>query len=186
MDKSNMITKLLILFMLVFFSNITLAGNTLSDIKNKLHFASNNFEQSVDHDSVVNSLYKQIRPRAKITKKNLGSEEIDKKVRTYVIEKYAPALIENYSHLYSKLKEEKKDFSSCNTPESIDSGKDVLISLCVEQSNNSIQVLYMTNGYGRGWSKSVVFIFKMTGNTLLLSAIELQLKEGVKTHVEGI
>jgi len=157
-----------------------------SKINSLLHKASNNFGKSVDFGSVVNSLYEQIRPRAKITKENLSSNEIDTKVKKYVKEKYAPALIGNYSQLYSKLKSAKKDFSSCKTLEPIEPGKDVLASLCTKKIDKSIHVLYMTNGFGQGWSKSVEFIFRKSNKDLLLSAIELQLKEGVKAHVDGI
>lgn len=184
--KSYMKTWLTIPFILAFTTNAVLASDRLSGIIIMLHNASNNFEQSVNHESIVDSLYDQIRPRAKITNNKLSTEEIDERVRMYVTEKYAPALIGNYTHLYSKLKSEKKNFSSCDDIEPINADNDVLVSLCVKQHENIVRVQYMTNGFGRGWSKSVVFIFKPNKNTLLLSAIELQLKEGVKTHVEGI
>ena len=157
-----------------------------SNINGLLHKASSNFDQSVDFDSVVNSLYAQIRTRAKITNKNLSSNDIDTRVKDYVKEKYAPALIGNYSQLYSKLISARKDFSNCDNLEPIEPGKDVLASLCVKQKDDSIHVLYMTNGFDQGWSKSVGFIFRKSSKGLLLSAIELQLKEGVEAHVDGI
>ena len=143
-------------------------------------------ENSINHESIADSLYEQIRPRAKITNKELSSEEIDKRVKKYIAEKYAPALISNYSQLYSKLKTAKKDFSSCDNLEPIEPGKDVLASLCITQQNDSVLVQYMTNGFGRGWSKSVVFVFRRSRDSFVLSAIELQPKEGVKAYVEGI
>ena len=47
-------------------------------------------------------------------------------------------------------------------------------------------VLYMTNAYGNGWSKSAGFVFAATNGRLELESIELQLADRVKAYVEGI
>lgn len=182
--ETNMM--LLIVIISVILPKLALATESLSEIKIMLHKVSSNIEQSIDHNAIVDSLYKQIRPRARITNKTISSPEIDKRVRKYIKDKYAPALIANYNYLYTKLKSAKKDFSDCSHPEAMESGKDVLTALCVEKYHDSVHVPYLVKGLDHGWSKSAVFIFKISGRTLLFSGIELQLGEGVKAYVEGI
>ncbi len=163
-----------------------MAADNQLELISRLHNASENIEQFVNHKSVFESIYIQIRPRANITNTKLRSSQIDEKVRKYVAEKYAPALISNYSFLCSKLKTAKAKLSSCENLSPFSLNKDVLVALCVKQEKNSLRVQYMTNGYGQGWRTSAVFVFEIEKSSPQLSAIELQLKGGVKAYVEGI
>lgn len=177
---------ILFTFTLIFYVSGSIASENQSGLITKLHTASENIEIFTNHESVDKSIYKQIRPRANVTNTKLSASQIDEKVRQYISEKYEPALISNYSFLYSKLKLAKKDFSSCEDLNPFNLNENVLMALCLKQENNSLRVQYMTNGYGRGWSISAIFVFEIEESSLKLSSIELQLKEGVKVYVDGI
>ncbi|MBV1911779.1 MAG: hypothetical protein KUG78_20975 [Kangiellaceae bacterium] len=181
-----MIKRLLVPLLLVCNINIVFADNVHSDITIKLHETSSNLKQHLDHESIVDSIYEQIRPRAKVTNNELSTKIIDEKVRKYIVEKYSPALIGNYEHLYLKLKSAKKDFSNCDDLKPINPNDDVLMTLCVIVKVDDIHVIYMTNGYSRGWKKTLDFIFTQTEKNLSLSSIELQMGDGVQAYVEGI
>jgi len=178
--------KYLATIILILCASASLASDVQSHIKNKLHKASENIERFSNHELINDSLYEQIRTRANITNKKLSANQIDKKVRKYVSEKYAPALVKNYELVYSELRAAKKDFSTCKNVTPIKSGEDVLKALCLKEENKTIKVQYMTNGYSQGWSKAAVFVFSDIKGVFQLISIELQFKEGTKAYVEGI
>jgi hypothetical protein len=151
-----------------------------------LHKVSESINQHANNESIVESLYKQIRPRANITNTKLSEKQVDGIVRGYIAKKYAPALINNYSSIYSKLKDSKKDFSKCDNLNEFSMNENVLMALCIKQQSDSLRVHYMTNGYGKGWAISSIFVFAIKENLLTLSSIELQMKEGQKAYVEGL
>lgn len=182
-----MALRLLIAITLAVCTTSSLASDSQLEEKAALHKVSKNIEQYSNHELISNSLYEQIRPRANITNKELSPDQIDKRVRKYVSEKYAPALINNYSKIYSEMRKANKDFTSCEKLVPIKPDEDVLKSLCLKEQNNILKVQYMTNGYSQGWSKSAVFVFRYVKGTAKLVSIELQpVDEGVKAYVEGI
>ena len=136
-----------------------LAGAAHPEVIRKLHMASKDIKQSANPDSIVDSIYKQLRPRANVTNTALSAAEIDIKVRSYISEKYAPVLINNYAQLYSQLIAAKKDFSTCEDLNPFSLTKDVLVALCVNTQAESVQVQYLTNGYGQGWRTTAIFYF---------------------------
>lgn len=162
------------------------AGAVESGVISKIHNASKDIKQSANHDSIAESIYKQIRPRVNITNTVLGAAETDRIVRSYVYEKCAPALINNYAQLYSQLKAAKKDLTTCEDLNPFNLTKDVLAALCVKTQAAFVRVQYLINSYGRGWSTSTIYVFSAEGSALRLSSIELQLKEGAKAYVEGL
>jgi len=152
----------------------------------KLHSASIIIKQHTNDYAVIESIYKQVRPRANVTKTTLSVAEIDRIVRSYVSKKYAPALVTNYMQLYSQLKAAKADFAACDAPQPFNLTRDVLAALCVKAQGSAVRVEYRTNGYDRGWLTTAVYTFAAEGNVLKLNEIELLIKEGVKAHVEGL
>lgn len=186
MDRRLMKFKLLATFTLAICSASLFASNTQSKLRAEFHRAAENINQFSNLELINNSLYEQIRPRANVTNRELTSEQINQLVRKYISEKYAPALIKSYSHIYSKLKGAKKDFSSCEKLEPIKHDEEILSSLCLEEQNDTYKVQYLTNGYSQGWKKTAVYIFNYTGGAFELVSIELQLNEGTKAYVEGI
>jgi hypothetical protein len=162
------------------------ASEGQSELINELHKASESINQHVNSEAIVESLYKQIRPRVNITKTKPSEKEIDDIVRGYIAKKYAPALINNYSLIYSKQKESKKDFSKCDRLNGFSMSENVLMALCIKRQSDSLQVNYMTNGYGNGWATSLIFVFAIKENLLTLNSIDLQMKEGQKAYVEGL
>lgn len=178
--------KLLALFALVIFVNTSCTSDPQSELKGALHKVSENIAEFANHELIVDSLYSQMRPRANITNKSLSSDQVDKKVRTYVSEQYAPVLIKNYSQIYSELKKADKDFSSCEKLVAINPDKNFLSSLCLKEEGNLIEVQYMTKVPSKGWSKAIVFGFEYVKGVLQLVSIELQMVEGAKVHIEGI
>lgn len=178
--------QLLSFFTLSLFLTSALASGTQSELVRTLHKTSESINQYVNNESIVESLYKQLRSRANITNTKLSEKQIDDIVRGYVSKKYAPALINNYSYLYSKLRDLKKDFSNCDNLDQFSMNENVLMALCIKQQSDSVQVYYMTNGHGKGWAISSIFIFAIKENLPILSSIELQIKDGQKIYVEGL
>jgi hypothetical protein len=178
--------RLLAVFTLSLFFISASASEAQSELTRELHKASESINQHANNESIVDSLYKQIRPRANITNTKISEKEIDNIVRGYIEKKYAPALINNYSSIYSKLNNSKKDFSKCDNLNEFSLNENVLLALCIKQQSDSVRVHYMTNGYGKGWAISSIFIFAIKENFLTLSSIELQMKEGQKAYVEGL
>lgn len=178
--------KLFIGLSLFLIGEVSLAAVSDSSLVSKLHDASTNISQYTDHETVVESIYKQLRPRANVTNTALKSTEIDKIVRSYVSEEYAPTLIANYTQLYSLLKASKKDFSTCEALQPFNLSNDVLVALCVKTLGSEVQVEYRTNGYGRGWSTAAIYVFRTEGGALRLHEIKLLLKEGTKAYVKGL
>lgn len=162
------------------------AGVIEHSVMSKLHNASKDIKQHTNYGSVVESIYKQIRSRANVSNAALNVSEIDRIVRSYVSEKYAPALITNYAQLYLQLKAAKSDFSTCDTLHPFNLTSDVLAALCVNTVGSKVLVEYQTNGYGKGWSTASIFAFTTEGDALKLDEIELFLKEGTKAYVEGL
>jgi hypothetical protein len=179
-----MFSRYLVAIALLTYSCVSLALD--ADSIGKLYSVSDNIEKATNYKSVVESLYQQIRPRANITNKSLSQKQVDIKVRQYITDKYAPALVMNYQHIYSQLRGNGGEFSDCGNVTPIKSGEDVLKALCLSGNNGHIKVSYMTNGYSQGWKTSAIFVFNAVNNAFQLSAIELQLKDGVKAYVEGI
>jgi len=152
----------------------------------KLHSASISIKQHTNDYAVIESIYKQVRPRANVTKTTLSVAEIDRIVRSYVSEKYAPALVTNYMQLYSQLKAAKADFAACDALLPFNLTKDVLAALCVKAQGSTVRIEYRTNSYDRGWSTAAVYVFAAEGNVLKLNEIDLLLKGGAKAYVEGL
>jgi len=178
--------KLLIAATLVSAAALSHASGMQADAVSRLHQASQNIEKHTDPAKISESLYKQLRPRANITNPKLSKAQVDEKVRKYISDKYAPALIGNYAQLYAKMRANHKDFSDCNDPVPMKAGEDVLVSLCLASTIDAIEVRYLTNAYSRGWNQSAGFVFSMVGDKLQLVGIELPLKPGTKAYVEGI
>ena len=178
--------KQLITIVLAIVPMLSLAFESNEQLKLNLHSSSENIEDHVNWKEINYSLYKQIRPRANITNDSLTEEQVNEKVREYVKEKYAPVLVKNYSQIYSELKSANGDFSDCNEIVPIRQGDDVLKSLCVMNEGSSVIVQYMTNGYSRGWSKSLVFVFELEDESLQLRSIDLQMDDASKAYVKGI
>lgn len=183
----NVRTKYLFFgFALLLVSAVASAGMVDSGLMSKLHNASNDIKQYTNHGSVVESIYKQIRPRANITNATLSGTEIDRIVRAYVSEKYAPALVANYAQLYAQLKAANADFSTCDALHPFKLTKDVLLALCIKSDGSTIRVEYRTNGYGKGWSTSAIYTFADDGDALRLNEINIFIKDGAKAYVEGL
>nr|BAJ06994.1 hypothetical protein [uncultured bacterium] len=162
------------------------ASADFAALKNALHKTSENIEKNADLEKIGNALYEQLRPRAKITNMELSPNEVDLKVREYVEQQYVPVFIDNYSRIYTELREAGKDFTNCKNPEPIDPESDVLKALCVEKDGEAAIVRYMTNGYSQGWSETLVFLLELEADKTTLIEILLQLREGVEAHVPGI
>jgi len=178
--------KLFVGLALLLVGAVASAGVIESGLMSKLHNASKDIKQHTNHGSVVESIYKQIRSRVNVTNTTLNVAEIDRIVRSYVSEKYAPALITNYAQLYSQLKAAKTDFSTCDALHPFNLTNDVLAALCVKTEGPTVRVEYRTNSYGRGWSTATIYAFTTEGDALRLNEIELFLKEGTKAYVEGL
>lgn len=179
--------RYLLVITLVFVPVLTSAFESNDGLRKQLHRLSKNIEKHVSWAAVTDSLYEQIRSRANVNNEGLTEKQINEKVRKYITEKYAPVLVKNYFQIYSQLKSENKDFSDCNNIVPIRPGEDVLKALCVRQDNSSIVVQYMTKGYAKGWSKSLVFIFEsLNSKDLQLKSIKLQFNNDTKVYIEGI
>jgi len=178
----SIILSLITLLLLSSFS----CAEVQNGVEKKLHKASESIKSSANYKLITASLFGQIRPRANITKEELTTEEIDKKVHTYVSEKYAPVLIKNYSQIYLSMKQQGKDFTDCNSPIPIKESEDVLQALCYVAEGDGVKVRYMTNGYSQGWKIAAIFQFGETSGGYELIAIDIQLTDGQKVYVDGI
>ena len=178
--------RFLSVFTLSLFFVSAFASESQSELTRRLHKASERISKYANNESIVESLYNQMRPRANITIATLNEKQIDDIVRGYIAKKYAPVLINNYSQIYAKLLDSKKDFSKCDNLNQFSMNANVLMALCIKQQSDSLRVQYMTNGYEKGWSISSIFIFAINENSLILSSIELQMKDGQKVYVEGL
>jgi hypothetical protein len=181
-----MAMRILIVLSLTFAFTLSQAANEKAEVIAQLHEASQSIDEHSNRERITESLYNQIRPRANVTNKQLSEKQVDEKVREYVAEKYAPALVGNYSTIYGELQSQKKSFSSCEDIAPIKEKEDILKALCLRELEGSIKVQYMTNGYGKGWSETAGFVFTSIAGKLQLVAIELYLKEGATAYVEGI
>jgi hypothetical protein len=178
--------RILIALLLTLAFTLPQAADEKEEVISQLHAASQSIYKYSNLERITESLYAQIRPRAKVTNKQLSEKQVDEKVRKYVAEKYALALIGNYSIIYGELQSQKKSFSNCDDIEPIKEKEDILKALCLRKLEGAIKVQYMTNGYCKGWSETAGFIFSSIADKLQLVAIELYLKEGAKAYVEGI
>lgn len=149
-----------------------------------LHRVSADIQRHADIAKIVDALYQQLRPRARITDPALTAALVDERVRRYVAEKYAPALIQNYAQIYGEMVATKKNFSACEHPQPFDETADVLKALCVIEGADSLRVQYLVNGYTRGWRTTAEFVFSADGEWL--QAIVIPLEEGAAVFVEGI
>lgn len=171
----------------VMVSTAAFASESLSEIADALHGSSESLESSVDYKQVTDSLYKQIRPRAYITDKSLTASQIDERVYDYIAKQYVPALVSNYAHLYASMKKENnKEFSDCAAPVAFNEGDEILKSLCVSRSDDSVEVKYMTNAYAQGWRSTSIFEFTKVSGKYWLTAINILMKDGQRAHVDGI
>ena len=170
--------------LLLMFSNepLALEENNIT----KLYISSDNIENSVNNESVVESLYQQIRPRSIITNLALSQQEVDIKVKEYVSIKYMPSLLMNYRHIYSQLRANNGELHSCENAKPIQIDSDILKKLCLKGDDSHVQVIYMNNAYLQGWKTSATYVFSMVKEKYELTSIDLHLKEGVNAYVEGI
>lgn len=173
----------LVMFLLL---SILSCADVQNGIEKKLHKASESIQSSSDYKLITASLFSQIRPRVNITKQALTAEEIDKKVRAYVSEKYTPVLIKNYSQIYLSMKQQDKDFTDCNSLSPINEDDDVLQALCYVAEGDGVKVKYMTNGYSKGWKTAAIFRFGKASGGYELIAIDIQLTDDQKVYVNGI
>ena len=179
-------SRLIIVLLLVISAGESSASAAFVALKDAIHKASENIEENSDQVKISNALYEKLRSRVNITNMELSQSEIDVKVREYVEQQYAPVLIDNYSTIYGELREAGKDFTNCKNPEPLNPGRDVLKAMCIEQAGEAVYVKYMTNGYSRGWSDTLVFKFELEDYKATLVEVVLQLRQGVKAHVPGI
>jgi len=184
----RLINKIILVHVLLFGVSAAWAEGELSEMAAKLHPASKDIVKQMDKKAVIESVYRQLRWRTTTKDSRLSTAQIDKKVRQYVADKYVPSLLGNYSLVYQKLVAANKEFSGCDNPDAVSLSVDVKVVLCLleQEEKDTIRVQYMTSGYGRGWTKSTVYVFRMKGNALRLSDIELQLKEGHEVYVEKL
>ncbi|MDO6568169.1 hypothetical protein Q4561_13940 [Alteromonas sp. 1_MG-2023] len=174
----------LALLLLLLYSGASLAidDNTIT----KLYDSSENIDNTINRESVVESLYQQIRPRANITNKSLSQKQVDSKVRLYISDKYLPALVMNYQQIYFQLRASEGQFTSCDNATPINYDDDILKMLCLNENDSHMEVVYMTNGYSQGWKTSATYGFTIDNDEYELTFINLYLKEGVSAYVEGI
>ena len=179
----KIIFAFLILILLICVSCETQSSDKVIE---KIHEASRSIKASANYNAITESLFKQIRPRADIKNKDLTSEEVDKRVRKYISEKYTPVLIKNYEQIYSTLQEEKKDFSDCKAPAPIKPNEDILTSLCINVDTSFVEIKYLTNPYSQGWKPTSIFKFVKANGEYELSSIDIQLSGDQKAYVKGI
>lgn len=172
------------MFMLLSFNSY--GADSLAKIAHKIEKASENIESNINKESVTDSLFKQIRPRAFITNNKLSAAQIDKKVYEYVEQKYTPVLIANYVKLFSVLKIAKQKLSDCKAPASLNMNEDVLISLCISIRNEKVEVKYMTNSHSQGWKEIAIYEFSMEDDNYELSSVDIVLTDGQMAHIDGI
>lgn len=162
------------------------ASEKHSALATALMRASDSLESHVDHESVTQSLYEQLRPRAKVTRKDLTKRQIDQRVREYVARKYVPALVGNYAHLYAQMRNAGHSFSDCARPRPIDVGDEILKCLCVRGNPQAVQVKYMTRGHSKAWEDVVIFEFSKVTTEYHLTGIDLGMSKGQQAYVDGI
>jgi hypothetical protein len=153
---------------------------------NLLQKSSQDIKRYIDEPLVVESLYNQMRNRAKVTLLALNKEQIDHKVRMYISEQYMPAMTSSYIHIYSLLKDHKSLFLDCSEIEKIAKVKNSQKMLCTSKVEKGINVNYMNTGYDNSWSLSSTFKFAIAEYKMILIGVELPFKEGVEVYVEGI
>jgi len=135
-----MTMRILITLSLTFAIALSQAAGENAEVISLLHEASKNIDKHSNYEKITESLYSQIRPRANITNKQLSEKQIDERVRKYIAKKYAPALVGNYSVIYSELQKRNKSFSSCDNIAPIEEKeKNILKALCLRKTQSVLK-----------------------------------------------
>jgi hypothetical protein len=163
-----------------------LIANTVDKSDALLKQASVDIKHHTDTNAVVESLYSQMRPRVLVHDSSLDKAIIDKKTKAYIQNRYTPALIANYIHLYDKMRHAHKDFTPCNNPQPFDANTSLQQTLCKVQRGNTLIVLYLTRIPPNAWKISAEYHFSKQKNTLTLKAIQLSLPPEAKVRIGGL
>lgn len=139
--------------------------------------------KAVDRKEVIKSLYEQIRPNIKNTKKNISKNEINTKTKEYITIAYYPALVRNYIQIYKKMRKSKATILDCKKASYFKFSKDMKATLCVKRFNTQeIEVNYQT-AYNNSTPKlNASFIF----NNKELIKIDMHKGDDVKFTIRDL
>lgn len=175
-----------ILFLIIASSTTSQASDKLANIAADLQTTVESLESNVDYPLVIESLYKQIRPRAKVTRNDLTPTQINNRVYQYITDEYSPALVGNFAYLYADMKKHNKRFSDCHTPNPINKNDDILKTLCIDSHDGDVLIRYMTNAYAQGWKDVAIFKFTKASGHYRLTAIDMLMTDKQQTYIDGI
>ena len=139
--------------------------------------------QAVNQEAVIESLYRQIRPKVKISKINLSEQEVDKIVIKYIESTYYPVLVQNYIMIYRSMKKSKADILKCEKASYFESSQNILATLCVEENSvHKTLVNYKTILKKSDPKVNVSFIF----NQVSMVGIDLRKGHDVKFSIRDL
>ncbi|GEM_PF-5380625 len=138
---------------------------------------------AVDREKVINSLYEQIRPNIKITKKNIPKDEIEKKTKEFITMAYYPALVQSYIRVYEKMTKAKASIQDCKKASYFKFSEDIKATLCLKRFNTQeIEVYYLTSFNKSSPKLNASFTF----NKKELIGINMHKKDGVEFTIKGL
>jgi hypothetical protein len=180
------ISKVFLVFMMAMFFPSELVADAANAPYATLKEISTDIRHHTDIKAVVDSLYTQMRPRVLIHDTSIDSATTDQKTRTYIQNRYAPALIANYTHLYDKLTRAHKEFTPCDNPQPINADAPVQQALCTLHLGDTLIVRYLTRMPPDAWKTSAEYRFLQQKNRLTLKAIRLSLPPEAKVRIKGL
>lgn len=182
----NMKSSALALIAALFVLSQTCTAGSSPKLINQLETISKSIGIHTDLFAVSDSLYRQVRPNVLINNKTLSPGEIDESVRAYIMKQFAPILVMHYSLQFSKMNKAGLHFGGCQALQALPFDEHTDMALCTSKTENSLDVRYLTRQGTQDWKTATVYKFSKRQHKLVLTAIQLNVKQGQKFRISDI